>query len=106
MSMPSISPVNKRSKFAVATRRGDHADGCHGEAVPDPYRGLEDGDAPETRSWVAAQNELTESWLASVPSREEIRSRLTRWWDHPRFGVPFERGAPSPWGPQMINTLV
>ena len=92
MSTASISPVNKRSKFTVATRRGDHVDDCHGEAVPDPYRWLEDGDAPETRSWVAAQNELTESWLASVPAREEIRSRLTRWWDYPRFGVPFERG--------------
>jgi prolyl oligopeptidase len=92
MSISSISPVNKRSKFAVATRRGDDVDHCHGEAIPDPYRWLEDGDTPETRSWVAAQNELTESWLASVPSRGEIRSRLTRWWDHPRFGVPFERG--------------
>jgi prolyl oligopeptidase len=67
-------------------------DDCHGKAGPDPYRWLEDGDAPETRSWVAAQNELTESSLASVPSREEICSRLTRWWDYPRFGVPFERG--------------
>jgi protease II len=58
MPISSVSPVNKRSKFAVTTRRGDDVDDYHGAAVPDPYRWLEDGDA-------------------SVPSREEIRARLT-----------------------------
>jgi prolyl oligopeptidase len=47
---------------------------------------------PETVSWVTAQNELTESFLAAVESREEIRAQVTRMWDFPKLGVPFERG--------------
>jgi prolyl oligopeptidase len=67
-------------------------DDYHGEPVGDPYRWLEDGDAPETTAWVEAENQLTEAFLAEVPAREEIRSRLVELWDYPRFGVPFERG--------------
>ena len=48
----------------------------HGEAIADPYRWLEDGEAPETRLWTDRQNELTESYLAAVPAREQIRRRL------------------------------
>ncbi|HKH87254.1 MAG TPA: prolyl oligopeptidase family serine peptidase, partial [Acidimicrobiales bacterium] len=55
-------------------------------------RWLEDTDAPETRAWISAENALTAAFLAGVPSREAIRSRLTELWDYPRFGVPFERG--------------
>jgi prolyl oligopeptidase len=96
-----ISPASNRSKLGSGTftpgsypraRRSDDVDHYHGEAVPDPYRWLEDSAGSETRSWAAAQNELTESLLASVPSREEIRRRLTAMWDYPRFGVPAERG--------------
>lgn len=73
-------------------RRGAQVDDYHGEPVGDPYRWLEDGDAPETTAWVEAENQLTEAFLAEVPAREEIRSRLVELWDYPRFGVPFERG--------------
>jgi prolyl oligopeptidase len=60
--------------------------------VADPYRWLEDSTAPEVALWVASQNELTESLLSRVPSRQEIGSQVRRWWDYPRVGVPFERG--------------
>lgn len=74
------------------TRTVDQVDHHHGEAVPDPYRWLEDVDAPETLDWIAAQNALTASWLAGVPARAEIAARLTALWDHPRAGVPSRRG--------------
>ncbi len=51
-------------------------DVLHGETIDDPYRWLEDGEAPETRLWTDRQNELTESYLAAVPAREQIRRRL------------------------------
>ncbi|HTW97768.1 MAG TPA: prolyl oligopeptidase family serine peptidase, partial [Acidimicrobiales bacterium] len=76
----------------VPTRRSDQADELHGELVGDPYRWLEDSNDPETRSFIEAQNKVTESWLAAIPAREEIRSRLGEIWDHPRAGLPFERG--------------
>jgi len=72
--------------------RSDVVEVHHGEPVADPYRWLEDLDSPETRSFVAAQNALTEEWLAAVESRGEIRSRVEALWDHPRHGVPLDRG--------------
>jgi prolyl oligopeptidase len=48
----------------------------HGETIADPYRWLEDGDAPATRLWTDQQNALTESYLSAAPAREQIRRRL------------------------------
>ena len=76
----------------VAAPRADQIDDYHGELVADPYRGLEDTNAPETRAWIDAQNELTEEWLSRVSGREEIRRRLSELWDYPRSTAPFERG--------------
>jgi prolyl oligopeptidase len=64
----------------------------HGTAVPDPYRWLEDPDAPASRRWIAAQNRLTEAYLAAIPAREPIRERLTRLWNYPKYGTPFRKG--------------
>ncbi len=73
-------------------REGDQVDDYHGELVQDPYRWLENSDDPETVAWATAENELTEAFLAAVPTREEIRSRLTELSDYPKLDVPFERG--------------
>lgn len=55
---------------------GDTVDLLHGEAIPDPYRWLENGDSAETRSWTERQNALTEAYLAAQPGRAKIRARL------------------------------
>ncbi|HLI25305.1 MAG TPA: prolyl oligopeptidase family serine peptidase, partial [Acidimicrobiales bacterium] len=73
-------------------RRSQVVDVYHGDVVPDPYRWLEETDSPETVAWVEAQTELTEAFLAGVPSRRDIHRRLEELWDYPRPGVPFERG--------------
>lgn len=56
--------------------RDDVADTLHGERIVDPYRWLERGDSSETRAWTAAQNALTESYLAGIAARPVIRERL------------------------------
>jgi prolyl oligopeptidase len=73
-------------------RRGDNADDFHGTTIADPYRWLEDPDSPETRAWVDAQNELTQSYLERFPLRDRIRSRLTQLWNYERYGVPSREG--------------
>ncbi|MCB9746607.1 MAG: S9 family peptidase, partial [Alphaproteobacteria bacterium] len=79
------------------TRRGDVVDDFHGTAVADPYRWLEDSDAPETRAWIEAQNALTEGILSGVPEREAIRARLEESWSFERLSVPGERGGRYFW---------
>lgn len=74
------------------TRRGPDRDDYHGESVADPYRWLEATDDPETATWIDEQSALTESFLAAVPDRQAMRSRLRQLWDYPRQGVPYRRG--------------
>jgi prolyl oligopeptidase len=74
------------------SRLGSDVDDYHGEQVPDPYRWLETTSDPETASWIAAQNEVTESFLATVPARESIGAQVTAMWNYPKLTVPFERG--------------
>jgi prolyl oligopeptidase len=74
-------------------RREELVEEMHGVPISDPFRWLENADHADTRAWVAAQNDLTERYLAGIPAREQIRARLSELWNYPRFGVPFERGA-------------
>ena len=70
----------------------DQVDDFHGTPIADPYRPLEDSDAPEVRAWIDEQNRLTERLLEAVPSRPSIRDRLAQVWDVPRAGSPWRRG--------------
>ncbi|HJS07638.1 MAG TPA: S9 family peptidase, partial [Pirellulales bacterium] len=74
------------------TRRGDVKDDYHGTKIADPYRWLEDPDSPESRTWIEAQNRVTESYLAQIPRREKIRERLTELWNYERYGLPWSEG--------------
>jgi prolyl oligopeptidase len=74
------------------TRKAGVVDEIHGTKVPDPYRWLEDDNAEETKSWVAAQNQVTEAYLARIPQRGEIRERLAALWNFERTGAPQEFG--------------
>ena len=71
-----------------ATKKGDVVDDYHGSKVADPYRWLEDLEAPATREWIEAQNAVTFRYLDTIPGREAIRTRLTALWNYPRTGVP------------------
>ncbi len=73
-------------------RKVDQVDDFHGTKIADPYRWLEDSDAPDTRVWIDAQNALTDGYLAGVPEREKIKTRLTALWNYERYGTPSKHG--------------
>src|SRR5262249_23926821 len=54
---------------------------------------LEDPQAPETQAWLEAQQQLTSTWLVSMPARDPIKARLTELWNYPRYSVPHRAGA-------------
>jgi prolyl oligopeptidase len=73
-------------------KKVDQIDDYHGTPVADPYRWLEDPDAPDTRAWIEAQNRLTFGFLDRIPERSQIRERLTQLWNYERFSPPFREG--------------
>jgi prolyl oligopeptidase len=75
---------------APVTRRDDVREVLHGVEVTDPYRWLEDGNAPETRAWIAAQQEYARPFL-DLPVRERIRARLVELMKTDTIGFPAER---------------
>jgi prolyl oligopeptidase len=95
------SPSRSTSLAYPTPPTSDQVDDYHGTLVADPYRPLEDSDAPETRAWIAAENQLTAPVLAAHPGRPARRARLPERRGHPRAGAPWRRGG---WWFQLRNT--
>jgi len=74
------------------TATTNQVDVYHGASVRDPYRWLEDNNSAATKAWVEAQNKLTFDYLATIPERAAIKTRLTELWNFERYGVPFKEG--------------
>jgi prolyl oligopeptidase len=74
------------------TIRGDVADDYFGTTVADPYRWMEDLDAPEVAKWVAAQNAVAFDYLGKLPTRARFKQRITELWDYPKVNVPVREG--------------
>jgi prolyl oligopeptidase len=89
-----VAPVALTAQKIVypATRTVDHVDTYHGTTVADPYRWLEDENAPETARWVEAQNRVTFDYLARLPHRDALKARLTQLNDYAKYGAPFRKG--------------
>jgi prolyl oligopeptidase len=48
----------------------------HGVPVTDPYRWLEDQNAPGTRDWIEQQRGYARAYLDAIPGRDRIRTRI------------------------------
>jgi len=74
------------------TKKVDQVDDYFGTKVADPYRWLEDDNAPEVKAWVQAENAVTFGYLDKIPFRPKIRARLTEIYNYPRYSSPFRAG--------------
>lgn len=76
------------------TARGDTVDPQFGVDVADPYRWLEDDVRvnPKVADWVAAQNKVTDAYLATLPGRDTFKKRMTELYNYDRFGLPTKAG--------------
>ena len=79
------------------TPRGEISDAYFGTTVADPYRWLEQTDSPSTDAWIDAQNAISEPFLEAIPARQRYIDRLTKLWNHERFGLPVVRGGRYFW---------
>jgi len=94
--LASLLPFGCKEKQASVTypitEKGDVADDYFGTKVADPYRWFEDDKSEATAKWVEAQNTVTFDYLAKIPFREQIRTRLTEIYNYPRYSAPFRIG--------------
>jgi len=74
------------------TRADNVKEVLHGIEIVDPYRWLENKDAPETRAWIGAQNAYTDALLGAQSGRDRIHARLEQLLKVDAQSVPFERG--------------
>ena len=70
----------------------DQVDDYFGTKVADPYRWMENVDAPEVKQWVDAENTLTRSYLDAIPGRDALKSRLMALTNYERFSAPARYG--------------
>jgi prolyl oligopeptidase len=77
------------------TERQNIVETQFGEAVADPYRWLENDVREDAKvaAWVAQQNALTNSYLATLPARAVFEQRLRELFDYERFGIPQKQGS-------------
>ncbi|WP_158944492.1 prolyl oligopeptidase family protein [Granulicella sp. S190] len=73
-------------------RKVGQTDDYFGVAVSDPYRWMEDVDSAELKTWVDAENELTQSYLSQVPERKSMQRRLMELINFERYTAPARRG--------------
>ncbi|MFD7157004.1 prolyl oligopeptidase family protein [Kribbella sp. NPDC059898] len=73
------------------SRRDDVVETLHGHQIADPYRWLEDPDAPETQDWVTRQNTYTEAELSGYPERPWFQRTMAAILARPRAGVPAKK---------------
>ncbi len=75
-----------------AARKVEQTDDYFGTKVSDPYRWMEDVDSPELKTWVDAENELTQKYLAQIPVREAMQKRVMELINFERYTAPARRG--------------
>jgi prolyl oligopeptidase len=75
-----------------AARQVDQTDDYFGTTVSDPYRWMEDVDSAELKTWIDAENELTQRYLTQIPVRERMQRRLMELINFERYTAPARRG--------------
>ncbi len=83
------APARGTLDYPVAPRDQTVTD-YFGTQVPAPYRWMEDMQSPALHNWVAAENRLTDGYLAKIPVRGWITRRLTQLWNFPKQTAPLQ----------------
>lgn len=72
--------------------RSNAGDTFFGTYVADPYRPLENIDAPATKAWTAAENTLTHAYLNRIPARPRIAAAYRTLYNYARMSAPHRAG--------------
>ncbi len=88
LALPAFAaPATQMLKYPVA-HKDNTVDNYFGTRVPAPYQWMENLTSPQLHQWVAAENKITEDYLAKIPIRGWIDHRLTQLWNYAKEGTP------------------
>jgi prolyl oligopeptidase len=85
-------PASKGTREYPKSRVDRVSEVLHGVRIDDPYRWLEDNDAPEVHAWVESQNEYSRTILNAVRQRATIQTRLADLLSVGSISAPAQRG--------------
>lgn len=71
-----VTLLGAAPRLPPPTARHADASVIHGVSVTDPYRWLENPDAPDVQRWIKAQNAYTEAELAAMPQGKALTARV------------------------------
>ena len=93
--LATAPPVPAASIVYPQTERQDLVENQFGAAVADPYRWLEDDVRTNSKvaAWVAQENALTDSYLATLPARPHFLKRMRELFAYERYGIPQKKGS-------------
>ncbi|MBS0477900.1 MAG: S9 family peptidase, partial [Proteobacteria bacterium] len=95
VTLPTLAQTSSMTAITYpATDRGTTVDEQFGVKVADPYRWLENDvrTDPRVAAWVAAENKVTDAYLATLPGRDIFKARLKALIDYERFAAPVKEG--------------
>ncbi len=74
------------------TKKVDQGDNYFGTRVADPYRWMEQDTAEAVKEWVKEENIVTFDYLEKIPFRNQVKDRLTKLLNYPKYTAPFHAG--------------
>lgn len=87
-----LTPPPPEQRPHETAPREAHVDTYHGVRVPDPYRWMEELEAPRTRRWAEQEDARARELAAALPRRDSIREEVDRLADVRRYRPPWKRG--------------
>ncbi|OIP82119.1 MAG: S9 family peptidase [Porphyromonadaceae bacterium CG2_30_38_12] len=73
------------------TEKEKVVDTYFGVEVNEPYRWLENDTSKATANWVTAQTKVTSEYLSQIPFRNDLKKKLTKLMNYPKYGAPFKK---------------
>jgi prolyl oligopeptidase len=93
LSIPlAAAPATKEGVAPPATEAKVVSDTLHGVKVDDPYRWLEDQEAPATRAWIESENAFTDKVIGNLPDKARFAARIEELQKVDVMGTPIVRG--------------
>jgi prolyl oligopeptidase len=74
------------------TAKDSTVDNYFGTKIADPYRWLENDNSTETKTWVDAENTITQNYLNTIPFKNQVHEELTKMWNYEKYSNPFKQG--------------